>query len=118
MENGSHVIQSHTDPRTASFGNVSVQGSEKGFDVTPGDICALRLLEDGLQSFAVFAVHDGIISHVDTMCKSLLHGVADRRRESRWGTGQGAGCGGDRGGEVEMNSRICQFACPPGSSTY
>jgi len=52
------------------------------------------------------------------MCKSLLHGVADRRRESRWGTGQGAGCGGDRGGEVEMNSRICQFACPPGSSTY
>lgn len=118
MENGSHVIQSHTDPRTASLGNFSAQGSEKGFDVTPADICAFRLLEDGFQGLAVFAVHNGIISYFDTMCKSLLHGDADRRREGRRGTGQGVGCGGDTRGEVEMNSRVCQFACPPGSSTY
>jgi hypothetical protein len=37
----------------------------------PGDISALWLFENGFQCFAVFAVHDKIISHIDTIYKSF-----------------------------------------------
>jgi len=62
MENRAHLIQSDPDARAATFGDFCPQSGKQGFDVTPGDIGAFRLLKDGLERLLVFAVHANKIS--------------------------------------------------------
>lgn len=71
MKNRPNIFQSHPHSGATAFGDFCTQSDEKGFNVLPGDIGALWLFKNGFQCFAVFAVHDKIISHIDTIYKSF-----------------------------------------------
>ena len=78
MKNRPNIIQSHPHSGATAFGDFCTQSDERGFNVSPGDISAVRLFKNGFQCFAVFAVHNKIISHIDTIYKSI-HCDAQRR---------------------------------------
>ena len=69
MKDRPDVFQSNPHPGATAFGDLCAYSDEKGFNVSPGDIGTFRLLEDGFQCFAVFAIHNKIISYIDTICK-------------------------------------------------
>ena len=72
VKHSPNIFQRNPHSRAIAFRDFSAQSDKHSFNISPGDIGSLRLLENGFQGFAVFAIHDAIISESDTVIKMLL----------------------------------------------
>src|SRR5215208_4078114 len=72
MKHSPNIFQGNSNSGPTPFRNFSTQYNKEGFDISPSNIGSLRLLENGFQSFAVFAIHSIIISENDTAIKGCL----------------------------------------------
>ena len=69
MKHSPHTFERNPHSGATSFGDFCTQSDKKSLNIFPGDIRSLWFFKNGFQSFAVFAIHDRIISESDTAIK-------------------------------------------------
>jgi hypothetical protein len=72
VKDGLGSVEQKPDPRAISFIPLGPHGHEERLDVIPGDIGPNGIGKDGLQDFAMFAVHIILVSQLDTIGKLVF----------------------------------------------